>query len=121
MDTDTTIDTLRREVLRFRDERDWKRFHTPKNLAAGLSIEAAELQELFLWKDDAGIGELLRDERLRTRVGEELADVLVFLLYLSDACGVDLSDALRRKVRLNAEKYPVHRSYGSGAKYTEFE
>ena len=86
----------------------------------GLSIEAAELQELFLWKNAGEIDAMLASAPDRKKVEEELADVFVFLLYLSDAAGIDLSDAVAAKIAENEKKYPVDRSYNSSKKYTEF-
>lgn len=119
MDGDTTIERLKRLVIEFRDRRNWKQFHDPKNLAAGLAIEAAELQELFLWKLPDEVDALLASEAGRARLREEMADVTVFLLYLCEAAGIDLSDAVRDKVALNEKKYPVDRSYSSSRKYDE--
>lgn len=115
----TTLDELTRAALRFRDEREWARFHTPKNLAMGLGIEAGELAELFLWKDDDEIRAALEDPAYREKVAHELADVQVFLLYLAEATGVALGDAVRAKLALNAQKYPVEKARGSAKKYDE--
>lgn len=110
---------LLREAVRFRDDRDWAQFHNPKDLALGLSIEAAELAELFLWKSPEEARAALADETLRTRLAEEMADVQIFLLYLSEASGIDLPDAVREKLKKNGLKYPVERSRGSARKYTD--
>jgi NTP pyrophosphatase (non-canonical NTP hydrolase) len=115
----TTIEELQAEVVRFRDAREWARFHTPKNLAMGLQIEAGELSELFLWKDDAEIAAKLADPEYRARVAEELADVQVFLLFLSEATGIPLADAVRAKMLRNGEKYPVEKARGNAKKYDE--
>ena len=119
MTTKTSLEELSREVMRFRDEREWARFHTPKNLAMGLGIEAGELAELFLWKDDAEIAAALADPAYREKVAHELADVQVFLLYLANATGVALDDAVRAKMTLNAAKYPVEKARGNAKKYDE--
>ena len=112
-----SLSELRSAALRFRDERDWKQFHRPKDLALGLSIEAGELGELLLWKTAPAVEAALRDPAHVRRVAEEMADVLLFLLYLSDATGVALGDAVLEKLRINAEKYPVDRFRGSARKY----
>lgn len=117
--TRDAFDELRDAALRFRDERDWAQFHTPKDLAMGLSIEAAELCELFLWKGPDESREALEDEDFRRRVAHELADVQVFLLYLAHATGVSLPDAVRDKLRLNAEKYPADKARGVAKKWNE--
>jgi NTP pyrophosphatase (non-canonical NTP hydrolase) len=119
VDRSTTIQELAQKVIRFRDARNWKQFHDPKNLAMGMAIECAELQELFLWKDAGEVQDLLGTADGVERVSEELADVFVLLLYLADACDVDLSEAVRRKLDVNERKYPVDKSYNSHRKYTE--
>ena len=100
----------------FRDERDWAQFHDSKNLALALSIEAAELNELFLWKKDAE-SEAVDKQRLR----EELADVFAYALMLAGRHGLDVSQIVKDKIALNAEKYPVDQAKGSSVKYTKIE
>jgi NTP pyrophosphatase (non-canonical NTP hydrolase) len=100
----------------FRDERDWAQFHDSKNLALALSIEAAELNELFLWKKDAE-SEAVDKQRLR----EELADVFAYALMLAGRHGLDVSQIVKDKIALNAKKYPVESSRGCSAKYTKRE
>jgi len=100
----------------FRDERDWAQFHDSKNLALALSIEAAELNELFLWKKDAE-SEAVDKQRLR----EELADVFAYALMLAGRHGLDVSQIVKDKIALNAQKYPVESSRGSSAKYKKCE
>jgi NTP pyrophosphatase (non-canonical NTP hydrolase) len=119
MDATTTIEHLKREAVRFRDARDWKQFHDPKNLSIGLSVEAGELLELFLWKTPAEVDSYLSSAAGRERLSEEMADVLVFLLYVSEACGIDLSEAVRNKIALNEMRYPRGKSAGSSKKYDE--
>jgi len=119
-DRPDAADPLRELALalrRFADERDWDQFHAPKNLAMALSVEAAELLEHFQW-----LGE---DESRRlppetlAKVGEEMADVLLYLVRLADKLEVDLAQAARRKMQLNAQKYPVDRARGTSRKYTD--
>ena len=112
-----SIQALQSAVIRFRDERDWAQFHTPKDLALGLGIEAGELAELFLWKKEDEIRAALQDSDFRQRLGEEMADVLVFLLYLAEAAGIDLGAAVESKMVVNAEKYPVEKARGSAEKW----
>jgi len=107
------------EVRRFRDERDWSQFHTPKNLAAAIAIEAAELQEQFLWKTDKEIERNLKGGPKRESVIEEIADVLMFALLLADRLGIDVSKAITDKLAINAKKYPVALAHGNARKYTE--
>lgn len=110
---------LRDEVVAFRDARDWKQFHTPKNLVAGLAIEAAELQEQFLWCTDAECEARIRDKVRRKAIAEELADVVNYALLLANHMDLDLPVEIRKKIRINARKYPVSKSKGIAKKYTE--
>jgi dCTP diphosphatase len=109
-----SIEELVQSVREFRDERDWRRFHTPKDLAAAIAIEAGELQELFLWKSGAADMEVL--EQRRSDVEEELADIAIFLLSFVDVTGIDLAEAVQAKLRKNALRYPVETYRGSNAK-----
>jgi NTP pyrophosphatase (non-canonical NTP hydrolase) len=95
----------------FRDERDWKQFHNPKDLSLALSIEASELLETFLWKshEDADLD----------KVKEELADVFAYALLIADAYDLDIEEIVREKVKKNSEKYPVAKSKGTAKKYNE--
>ena len=111
------LQALRKTLREFARERDWEQFHTPKNLATALSVEAAELLEHFQWLTDEQSRTL--DEAKRTAVGEELADVLLYLLQLADKLDIDLLQAAERKLRLNAEKYPAERARGRSDKYNE--
>ncbi len=105
---------IRKTVLAFRDERDWKQFHNPKDLAVSISLEAAELLETFQWSAD----DLWRTNKLDEQT-EELADIAVYCILMADRLGIDLPQAIMNKVAKNAEKYPVDKSRGSSAKYTE--
>ncbi len=110
---------LLRRVLAFRDARDWKRFHNPKDLAISLALEAAELLEHFQWKDAREVAAHLASRRGREAVADEMADVQSLLLSLADAAGVDLYAATLRKLRKAARKYPVAKARGTARKYTE--
>lgn len=101
-------------VLKFRDDRNWKQFHNPKDLAISLSLEAAELLEVFQWSG----ADLECAEKL-DKIKEELADVVNYSILIADACGLDLDEIVRAKVRRNEEKYPVEKAFGNKAKYTE--
>ena len=103
-------------LLAFRDERDWQQFHDPKNLACAISIEAAELNEVFLWKNAAESREADID-----RVREEVADVLAYALLLCNEFGFDPEEAVLDKVADNATRYPVEKARGTAAKYTDLE
>ena len=106
-------------VCRFRDARDWTQFHTPKNLAAAVAIEAAELQERFLWKTDAEVDRELADPAKLAGVAEEIADVVMFAMLLGDRLGIDLAEAISAKLAANEQKYPVQLARGNARKYTE--
>ena len=106
-------------VCRFRDARDWAQFHTPKNLAAAVAIEAAELQERFLWKTDAEVDRELADAAKKAGVAEEIADVVMFAMLLADRLGIDLAEAIAAKLAANERKYPVQLARGNARKYTD--
>jgi dCTP diphosphatase len=104
-------------IRQFRDARDWLQFHNPKDLAVSISIEAAELLEEFQWKS--------ADESRRhaaenkERVSDEIADVAIYLLELTDVLGIDLTAAIHAKLDKNEKKYPIEKSRGNSKKYTE--
>ena len=106
-------ETIQR-VLKFRDDRDWRQFHTPKDLASSMSLEASELLEVFQW---SGADLECRDKMEQIR--EELADVLSYCILMADVCGLDLDEIMNEKVGKNEAKYPVEKARGSAAKYTE--
>ena len=108
-------ETIQR-VLRFRDDRDWRQFHTPKDLAISMSLEAAELLELFQWS-----GADLECADKREKLREELADVLSYCILMADVCGLDLDEIMNEKVCKNEAKYPVEKARGNAAKYTELK
>jgi len=111
-DAATTVAELKDLVRQFVAERAWEPFHTPKNLAMGLAVEAAELMEHFLWLEGPAAHELARDPARREAIAEELADVLAHVMNFSLATGIDLSDALRAKMAKNALKYPADKYRG---------
>lgn len=111
------LDELRDRLRAFAAERDWDRFHAPKNLAMALSVEAAELLEVFQWRTEEESTRLPDDARAAAR--EEVADVLLYLVRLCDKLGIDPMDAARRKLVVNAAKYPVEKARGSARKYDE--
>lgn len=104
------------QVLKFRDDRNWRQFHNPKDLAISISLEASELLEIFQWS-----AEDVRCKDKMDRIREELADVLNYCILMADACGLDLDEIIQEKVRKNAEKYPVDQAFGSKEKYTELK
>lgn len=103
------MDEIKKEILRFQKERDWKKFHTPENLAKSISIEAAELLEHFQWQKEYDENE----------VADELADVLIYCLYMADAMDFDVKEIILNKMEKNALKYPIDKSKGNAKKYTE--
>ena len=114
-----SIDELRNRVNNFVTERDWAQFHTPKNLAMAMIVEAAELVEQFQW-DTPQESMLLTPEK-REAISHELADTFVYLLRIAEVLGIDLIQAANEKIDLNAKKYPADKARGSNAKYTAYE
>lgn len=110
--TQDTID----QILKFRDDRNWKQFHNPKDLAISISLEAAELLEVFQWSGTDTVCENKLD-----KIKEELADVAIYTVMMADSCGLDLDEIIMNKMKRNSEKYPVEKAAGSSRKYTEFE
>jgi NTP pyrophosphatase (non-canonical NTP hydrolase) len=113
------MEDLVRSVLAFRDQRDWRQFHNPKDLAISISLEAAELLEHFQWKTPQEVESLVVSEESRRRLGAEMADVLILLISMADVLGLDLVAAAREKLCENAVKYPVARARGNARKYDE--
>ena len=103
-----------KQVLKFRDDRDWKQFHNPKDLAISISLEAAELLEVFQWS-----GTDVSNTNKLDKIKEELADVVNYCILMADACDFDLDEIVQEKIKRNNEKYPVDKAKGSSKKYTE--
>ncbi len=112
-----SLDALRDLLRQFAAERDWDQFHSPKNLAIALSVEAAELLEHFQWMPETESTALAGD--LKARIQDEVADVLLYLIRLADKLEIDLLAAASDKIQLNAKKYPIEKARGSSKKYTE--
>ena len=110
---------LKQQLADFAQARDWDQFHSPKNLAMALNVEAAELLEHFQWLTEQQSAAL--DDQVLEQVAAELADIQIYLVRLSDKLGVDLAEAVQTKMRSNAEKYPAERVRGSAAKYTSYD
>ncbi len=110
---------LRDELRRFAADRDWDQFHSPKNLASALSVEAAELLEPFQWLTEEQSRYLTAEQSAAVR--EEMADVLLYLIRLADKLQVDLAEAAREKIVRNSAKYPVEKARGSSKKYTDLQ
>jgi NTP pyrophosphatase (non-canonical NTP hydrolase) len=115
---DDRLRTLTHAILHFRDQRDWKQFHTPKDQALSLVLEAAELLEIFQWKNGDELDRHL--ESNRAALEDELADVLGWLLLISADQGIDLAAAFEKKLAKNCAKYPVERVRGSAKKYDQY-
>jgi NTP pyrophosphatase (non-canonical NTP hydrolase) len=115
----TGLDELVARLVAFRDARDWRQFHSLKDLVVSLNLEAAELLELTQWKSEAAFEEEAGRKDGREAVAQECADVLIYLLLISERLGIDLVDAAARKIAINERRYPVSRSRGNARKYTE--
>ena len=102
------------QVLKFRDDRNWKQFHNPKDLAISISLEAAELLEIFQWSGADTVCEEKMD-----KIREELADVLCYSILMADRCGLDMDEIVQEKIERNNEKYPVDKAKDSAKKYNE--
>jgi dCTP diphosphatase len=113
------LDSLTKKVIMFRDERDWSQFHNPKDVAVSLTLEAAELLEIFQWKEGDAISQVAQERK--EDVANELADVLYWTLLMAHDMGINLPSALAAKLDANAVKYPVAKARGSSKKYTELE
>ena len=119
--SDATLTQLTAEIRRFVEERDWAQFHTPKDLAIGLSTEAAEVLEIFRFRSDQEIATRLEDEAFRRTIGHELADALYFVLLMCDRFGLDPAQMLEEKLAISAERYPVEKARGKNLKYTAYQ
>lgn len=104
---------LQEALIKFRNERDWQQFHNPKDLALALSIEAAELNELFLWKK--------AEDADQEKIKEELADVLAYAILLAEKYNLDINEIVLNKIKRNGEKYPVEKARGTAKKYDELK
>ena len=105
------------QLRRFASQRDWDKFHSPKNLCMALAAEVGELTEHFQWLTEEASRDLMPETR--TRVEEEVADILIYLVRLADKLNIDIAQAVKRKIRINATKYPVARAKGSSRKYSD--
>lgn len=109
-----TFDEAVKETLAFRDNRDWAQFHNPKDLAISISLEAAELLETFQWS-----GVDLEVSEKAEHASEELADVVIYCIYMADVLGIDIANTICNKIKANDAKYPAEKSRGNARKYTE--
>jgi len=111
------IEALQIKLKKFASDRDWEQFHTPKNLVMALTGEAGELSEIFQWLTDEQASTL--DSKSLASTSEELADILIYLIRIADVLGINLSDAVDKKLTINSEKYPVVLSKGNATKYNQ--
>lgn len=118
-DSETTFGAMRQVIAEFVHERDWEQFHNPKDLAAAISIEASELQELLLWRTARDVDEFVSNPDSLQKLGEELADILIFSFCLAERLKIDIADTMTAKIQLNARKYSVEKSSGSSVKSTQ--
>ena len=118
-DSNTTVEHLKQLVKKFCEDRDWDKYHSPKNLAIGIVTEASELLEIFRWKSEEDSYNLLKDPKKLEEIRHELADVFYFVLRFAQKFEIDLTNALIEKLKINEERYPIEKSKGSDKKYTE--
>ena len=113
------FESILEKIKKFRDERDWKKFHYPKDMAEAISIESSELLELFLWKTKEESIEFVKDKKNHEEISDEVADIMTFLIEFIDNCGIDIEKAIEKKLQKNAQKYPVNKAKGEATKYTK--
>ncbi len=114
-----SLEELTQRLIAFRDARNWRQFHSLKDLIVSLNLEAGELLELTQWKSERDFEREAEGADMRARLAEECADVLVYLLLIAQRTGIDLPTAAAEKIAANEAKYPADKAYGSAAKYTE--
>lgn len=118
-DKDITINDLTGRLLEFRDARDWRQFHTVKDLVLSLNLEASEMLELAQWKKDDDFEKAIETPEMRDALAEECADVLLYLLLIAERAGIDLLAAASAKIDKNELKYPAEKARGNARKYTD--
>ena len=118
-DSATTVADLKSRVLAFVRERDWEQFHSPKNLSMALAAETGELMEHFLWATAEQSRAIAAEPAKRTKIADELADVVIYAIEFANMTGLDISAAIEAKMAANAKKYPVEKARGRSEKYTE--
>ena len=114
-----TCETLTRQLVAFRDARDWRQFHSLKNLMLSLNLEVSELLELAQWKSDDQVEAAIPEPEFKVRMAEECADVFLYLLLIAERAGIDLPSAAAAKIERNGIKYPVEKSRGNSTKYSD--
>jgi NTP pyrophosphatase (non-canonical NTP hydrolase) len=116
---DVSVSDLRNKVASFAHERDWEKFHKPKDIALAIAVESAELLELFQWKNNKEIQGLLNNPNYRKKIEEEIADIMIYILVLTNTLDTDLVQAVLEKIQKNTDRYPVTKARGNATKYTE--
>ncbi len=119
MDNSTDIDELKKIVQKFCEDREWTKFHNPKELAIGMSTEAGELLQIFRFKDEIQMQEMLKNPKKKKDISEELADVFYYVLLFSSYTGIDLTESLKDKMKLNESHYPIEKAFGNNIKYND--
>ena len=114
-----TLESITERLIEFRDARDWRQFHSLKDLIVSLNLEAAELLELTQWKSTEAVEQMAESGTGKARLAEECADILLYLLLIAERTGIDLEKAAQVKIAVNERKYPVEKSRGTAAKYSE--
>lgn len=114
------IRDLQKKVIEFRNKRDWAKFHNPKDLAISLSLEAAELLEIFQWKSVKDVDNIVENKEFIQKAKEELGDILIYALTLAHEFDLDPSDIILNKLSINKKRYPVEKVKGSSKKYTKY-
>lgn len=114
------IERLKEKIEKFSQERDWDKFHSVKNLSMALSVESAELLEIFQWLSEEQSNQIKDTPQLKSKVEDEVADIFVYLLRIISKTNIDLEKAVLNKLQKNTEKYPIILSKGNAKKYNEF-
>ena len=112
------IEEIQKRLRTFAADRDWEKFHSPKNLTMALSVEVAELVEIFQWSNSGGLEEI-ENPNIRKNIKEELADIFIYLLKISDKLNLDIEKTIHQKIEKNEKKYPIDKSFGSSKKYKD--
>ena len=112
------LDVIKEKLKQFSKERDWEQYHSPKNLAMALSVEVAELVEIFQWSNSGGLDEI-KDQEIRKQIEEEVADIFIYLIKISGKLNLDLTKIITEKIDKNEKKYPVSKSKGKSDKYNK--
>lgn len=111
------IKDLTDKIIKFRDERNWKQFHKPKDLAISLALESAEVLEHFQWKSEKEVEDYVKSHK--DEIGEEIADVFIYLMYISYGLDIDVKEAVEKKIIKNGKKYPVEKAKDTAKKYNQ--